>query len=447
MSGGSSRGVTGRRVPSVVALLCVVATLLAASLAAGPPAAGRGPAAQPGETSGKAPEAPGETAPTSGTSAAPAVVMNGPVFNDPAAGPGSGTPTAAQTAVFDQLVGLLDAVPAGERIHFAMFEFQAGPSGYPQRVLNSLVAAHDRGVGVRVILNTSAGNEPFHDALDAALGHDESARSWVVGCGSGRGCIARNYSHEKFALLSRVVLPGGVVHEDVVFQSSSNLNDWYVHNSYNDAYTFADPTSYAGYLTHFTDLQRGRTVPVDPDYWWTTPTGTTHRAHFYPRAQGTGDPIVNVLRGVGCTYQDEAGVTRQTAVRLVVSAFTQHRTAIAEELLRLRGENCRIEIVHAAGGIEPEPLAVLNRTASGGQRIQLTPCRYTVSEGHEVRPHAKVMLIDGHYDDDTVPRVYTGSANFTHLENSDDSQLRVMGRAVHDQYLAWFTALRAACGG
>ncbi|MDT0345461.1 hypothetical protein [Streptomyces litchfieldiae] len=55
------------------------------------------------------------------------------------------------------------------------------------------------------------------------------------------------------------------------------------------------------------------------------------------------------------------------------------------------------------------------------------------------------MMTDGRYDDDIVPRVYTGSANFTHLENSDDSQLRVMGRTVHDAYLSWFYDLRAAC--
>ncbi|GIH96873.1 hypothetical protein Psi01_75030 [Planobispora siamensis] len=46
---------------------------------------------------------------------------------------------------------------------------------------------------------------------------------------------------------------------------------------------------------------------------------------------------------------------------------------------------------------------------------------------------------------DIVPRVYTGSANFTHQENSDDSLVRIKGRAVHDDYVEWFWALRAAC--
>jgi hypothetical protein len=187
----------------------------------------------------------------------PQPVMNAAVFNDPADGPASGTPTDAQRAVFDQLIGLIDAVPAGERISFAMFEFQDGESGVPGEVVDSLLAAH-------------------------------------------------------------------------------------------------------------------------------------------------------------------------------------HRAAIADELLRLRGENCWIDVVYADGGIEQEVLDVLSRTASNGQTIQLTPCPTFV-------PHSKVTMIDGFYDDDIQPRVYTGSANFTHLENSDDSQLRITGRATHDAYLSWFYELRTAC--
>jgi hypothetical protein len=375
----------------------------------------------------------------------PQPVMNAPVFNDPADGPASGTATAAQRAVFDQLIGLIEATPAGETISLAMFEFVDGESGAPQQVAGSLIAAHERGVDVRVILNTSEKNEPVRQRLDAALGHDDTAASWVVGCGAARGCIGRDYSHEKIGLFSRVELPEGAAYDDVVWQSSSNLADWYLFNSYNDAYTFSDAAVYAGYLTHFDDLNQGRKTSVNPDYFWTTPTGTTHRGHFYPRANGAGDPIVNILRAVECGYEDETGTTRQTDIRLVISAFTQHREQIAEELLRLRGENCWIDVVYAASGIESGPLGVLRQTASNGKTIQLTPCTHEIAAGHEVRPHAKVMLLDGFYDDDIEPRVYTGSANFTHLENSDDSQLRVTGRGNHDRYLAWFYELRSAC--
>ncbi|WP_147450926.1 phospholipase D-like domain-containing protein [Streptomyces hoynatensis] len=431
----------GRRVLPPAALVCC---LLAWLLTAGPAqAASR--AAEPDPAPGAAQAAAGQTRLTA---AGAQVVLDGPVFNDPAAGPASGAATAAQRAVFDQLIGLIDAVPSGERIRLAMFEWVAGASGAPQQVAERLIAAHDRGVDVQLVLNTSAKNQPMRDLLDAALGHDESAASWVVGCGdyasSARGCLARNYSHEKFALFSRVAWADGTSTQNVVWQSSSNLTDWYVFTSYNDAYTLADAAIHQAYQTHFGDLQAGRRSAVDPDYFWATPSGSTYKALFYPRALGTGDPVVNVLRGIECSYQD-GGSTHQTDIRLVISSFTGNRQAIADELLRLRGENCWIDVVYAAQGIESDVLSTLRRTASNGKEIQLTPCTHDVAAGHEVRPHAKVMLTDGFYDDDLVPRVYTGSANFTHLENSDDSQLRIMGRQVHDAYLSWFYDLRAAC--
>ncbi|MEV4084220.1 hypothetical protein ACGFJC_23945 [Nonomuraea fuscirosea] len=62
-------------------------------------------------------------------------------------------------------------------------------------------------------------------------------------------------------------------------------------------------------------------------------------------------------------------------------------------------------------------------------------------------PHTKLMMIDGVYDGGITPRVYTGSANFTTLENADDSLLRISGRDVHSQYLSWFYQIRSACRG
>ncbi|MET9316805.1 phospholipase D-like domain-containing protein [Kribbella sp. NPDC003505] len=58
--------------------------------------------------------------------------------------------------------------------------------------------------------------------------------------------------------------------------------------------------------------------------------------------------------------------------------------------------------------------------------------------------HSKYLLIDGGYDDDIVPRVYTGSHNFSYstLRQADESMVRVMGRTVHDEYLRNFWHVR-----
>lgn len=104
----------------------------------------------------------------------------------------------------------------------------------------------------------------------------------------------------------------------------------------------------------------------------------------------------------------------------------------------------RVDVVHAANGVESTVRARLADAASDGQRVRLTPRTHEVAAGHEARPHAKVLMTDGRYDD-IAPRFHTGSAHLTHLENSDDPRPRVMGRPVRDAYPDWFRTLRDAC--
>ncbi|MGW0802421.1 phospholipase D-like domain-containing protein [Nonomuraea sp. NPDC002799] len=382
-------------------------------------------------------------------------VMNAPVFNDPTADSGvAHSPSVKQSAVMDQLIRLIKAVPTAGEIRFAMHEF--APGDRSGEVASELIAAHARGVKVQVILDSQddGQNNAVFAQLSTALGTTETAASWAVRCeypneSADRGCIARNYLHDKFATFSSVVADG-VTHTNVVFQTSSNMTDWYLYNSYNDAFTLTDAVVYNGYVQYFKDLRARRMQPVNPDYFWTTPTGSAYKGHFFPRLSSSGDPIANVLKLVECSYQDAAGVTRQTDIRLALTAFNGTRDAIADELLRLRGENCWIDVVYydesAHSNVTDHIRAKLAQPASNGKYIQVRPCRFAVGS-RSVVPHTKIMMIDGHYDDDITPRVYTGSANFTTLENADDSMLRVAGRDVHTKYLSWFYNLRSACGG
>jgi phosphatidylserine/phosphatidylglycerophosphate/cardiolipin synthase-like enzyme len=82
-----------------------------------------------------------------------------------------------------------------------------------------------------------------------------------------------------------------------------------------------------------------------------------------------------------------------------------------------------------------------------GSGIQLTQCDYNVSPGRDIRTHSKYMLIDGAYDDDIVPRVFTGSHNYnmSALRQADETLLRIMGRGIHDDYLSNFWQVRDDC--
>ncbi|MGW6887355.1 phospholipase D-like domain-containing protein [Streptomyces chartreusis] len=242
-------------------------------------------------------------------------VVNGPVFNDPL-----GT-AAQQKAIFTQLVRLIEATPAGAQIRGAMHEF------VDQEVANALVAAHRRGVDVRLVVDDSTyvgpdgaefANAAFR-SLRSALGTNTGSRSWIVVCDDRfedadgvddvrRGCLAvappqPAYNHNKFFLFSRIgPFDDGTGYSRVVFQTSSNLSDWYKVESFNDAVTFTDSAVYNGYASYHDRLRRGRTLARgDNNAYFSTPTGSTYRGYFFPRGDASynnpaTDTVVNVLR-------------------------------------------------------------------------------------------------------------------------------------------------------
>jgi phosphatidylserine/phosphatidylglycerophosphate/cardiolipin synthase-like enzyme len=174
------------------------------------------------------------------------------------------------------------------------------------------------------------------------------------------------------------------------------------------------------------------------------PTGTTYKAHFFPRRERSGQPVsdpatdtvVNILNSVACSY-DDAGTRRQTDVRVNMYSFT--RPEVAKKLTALRNAGCWVDVVYSE--INDSVLSAL------GSNVQLTKCNYNVAPGRDIRTHSKYMLIDGAYDDDIVPRVFTGSHNFavSALRQADETLLRIIGRGMHDDYLRDFWHVRDTC--
>ncbi len=388
-------------------------------------------------------------------------VVNGPVFNDPL-----GT-AAQQEAIFTQLIRLINATPAGEQIRGSMYEFD------DLAVANALLAANSRGVAVKLVVDDSTyvngnGDEypnPAYQALKSGLGTDDSARSWVVVCDDkfedadgvddvSRGCLSvappkPAYAHNKFFLFSKIgPFDDGTSYSKVVFQTSSNLGDWYKVESFNDSVTFADSAVYNGYVTYHEMLRKGRSRAGGNNHaYFSTPTGSTYRAFFFPRGDSSyynpaTDTMVGVLNQLSCSYTGADGKKHQTDVRIVTHSFFGSRRQVADKLAQLRGRGCWIDILYAE-----TDAAITSRLDAAG--IQHRRCSIPNGPGIDVRPHNKEMLIDGAYDGDITPRVYTGSANMTgsSLRSADEAVVRIADASYHAKYLSTFYKIRAACGG
>ncbi|MGW3210349.1 phospholipase D-like domain-containing protein [Streptomyces sp. NPDC001135] len=388
-------------------------------------------------------------------------IVNGPVFNDPL-----GTPTQ-QKAIFTQLVQLIDATPAGAEIRGSMYEFQ------DQEVAAALLAADRRGVNVKIIVDDSTyvdsngaeyGNPAF-ESLRSGLGTNDAARSWIVVCDDmfedadgvddvQRGCLSvappePAYNHNKFFIFSRIgPFDDGTSYSKVVFQTSSNLSDWYKVESFNDAVTFTDAAVYDGYASYHEQLRHGRTLAGgNNNAYFSTPAGSTYRGFFFPRGDTSyynpaTDTVVNALNEISCAYTGTDGLQHQSDIRIVVYSFYGSRVQVADKLAQLRGKGCWIDIIYA----ESDSTITTKLDTAG---IQHRRCRIPNGPGIDVRPHNKQILIDGSYDGDTTPRVYTGSANLTgsSLRSADEALVRIADASYHSQYLSTFYRIRTACGG
>jgi phosphatidylserine/phosphatidylglycerophosphate/cardiolipin synthase-like enzyme len=359
------------------------------------------------------------TACLSPTSPATAAVTSGAVFNNP-------TVAAQQYAIVDHLRGLIQNAASGSTIRIAMYHFTL------TRMSNDLIAAHERGVNVRLVLDSQSRDYPAVRDLVAKLGTDRTKRSWVAICTTGRACIGNLNTpimHNKFFLFSNT---SGAT--NVLVQSSANLTNSNAERYWNNAVTLVGNTAvYNAYVNYFNDLAA---QVKNNNYYRTTSSGNA-KAYFFPRAgtNSSTDTIYNMLdENVTCEGNTTVGTeSGRTIIRIGMWYFS--RNGIAQKLRELANQKCWVDVVYTT--MDADVRSIL----SGHSRIKL----YQISGDYIV--HSKYMLIEGTYAGQRNSKwVVTGSHNYTNaaLRENDEAMLRIQSATIHDQYRSNFWALRAA---
>lgn len=357
-------------------------------------------------------------------------------FNDPKAG--------APDEIKNHLIDLVDHAVPGTAITGSVWVFNDNELG------SAFVAAHKRGVKVRLILDSNALPDPTKDWLDpvnltpasstsefkklaAQLGVDRSKDSFVYVCPRGRGCAGarpkeligkETINHNKFFLFEKV----GTV-SNLVVQSSANLTATQLGQYYNNAVTLPSQPLYAEYANYFKDLLAHSSDALgSPNYGAQARTAGEYTAYFSPRQESPGttpatdpatDPVLEFLAPVDCT----AG----TKIRVGMYAFT--RTQVADRLVELRKAGCAVYVF-----LNNEPgntgTVVLDKLRGGGLS-GLASCDTVSAEDPAKRfgLHSKYLLIEsgnvGDANRKTV--VYTGSQNYTYpsLRGYDEAVVKI----------------------
>jgi phosphatidylserine/phosphatidylglycerophosphate/cardiolipin synthase-like enzyme len=299
------------------------------------------------------------------------------------------TPTeGVQTGGVDER--LAEAIDAAQStVDIAAFEFDL------QSVANALIAAHQRGVRVRMVDDDehTEDSEQMEQVRDAGIPVVDDQRS--------------AYMHNKF-----IIIDGREV-----WTGSLNYTENGVYRNNNNLIRLTVPELVANYTTEFEEMfleaSFGPTSPLNTPYdHITTADGVRIENYF----ASEDDAIIEHIR---------AQVARaETSIHIMIFAFTED--SLGETVLE-----------RAASGVEVQGIF-----DSLGANTQYSLCPVMLNQGIDVRLdsnpkifHHKVIIIDG-------STVVTGSFNFTAnaVESNDENLLIIHDPAVAELYEAEFAA-------
>ncbi len=372
------------------------------------------------------------------------------LLNDP---PAVGTYSPKQGALFNNptipdqrrmiirhIQKSIGSTPAGATIRIALYSFDVASAA------DALVAAHQRGVHVRMIMDDHYMTPEWQRMIDE-LGTDADAESFAITCHGS--CMV---DHEKSSVhLKLYMFSTSGTSKLVSMVSSSNLTHGQTNNGWNDIYTIVGSRGmYGAYKRYFEDMTAGALGTKNPFYYRMVESGNK-KTYLSPRGEPgrDNDTMMEIFDNIECTGADPGFGTKdgRTIIKITMYSWTTGRLAVAKKLWRLNDMGCAVSVIYFSGSTWPEVLAELSKPGSRGGGIKLRDsARDSDADGViDLWTHNKYVLIDGHYAGETDRKiVFAGSHNMTYnaMHWNNDILLKVDRRDAHAAYLAQFMVLR-----
>jgi phosphatidylserine/phosphatidylglycerophosphate/cardiolipin synthase-like enzyme len=307
------------------------------------------------------------------------------------------------TILENAVLSLLDKAAPGSSVRAAIYTWDR------QTMADAFVAAHQRGVDVRLIIGSDF---PAVQSLISRLpaGHVIQCRN---AAGELIGAMGGRINHNKFVLFSD--LSGDA--REVVLQSSANFTELQLSRNNNLLVFRNRPNLYMAYLRYWNDMA---TCLPDPAYYRSTGRTTPVTAWFFPRASGNGvtgtdDTILEILSGINTS----AG----GSIRIAMATWSNMRTAIASRLAALHSAGMDVAVLVNPSETATEVTSILESAGVPLRRYQPV--------------HSKYMTIDAEWQGIRRQLVVTGSHNFTGpaLNSNDEIILRLENPKLFDAFL------------
>ncbi len=336
-------------------------------------------------------------------------------------------PGEVDDTIEDEVIDLLDAAADGSQVRASFFSFSR------VRVAEAFADAQDRGVDVEVILGNTNIHPDGNDYAGVAVLRDRLGEDLTI-CNEGAeertaGCIGTRINHNKFITFSE--LDDGARH--VVMQTSANMNNPQRREANNLVAIHGDQGLFDAYNSHWEDQKAQQ---EDEDYYHYVDGDFDVRAYFFPRQDG--DTIVEILDDVSCA----PGATLHVAMAF----FSDARTEIAERLVSLDGQGCKVRVLLREKEEFTSPgEEILSILSSGDIDLAYFP-EGPFEDGTARILHSKYMLIDAPVGEHSQWQqlVLTGSHNYniSSLERNDEVLLRIRDDKTHGHFVTDWERLR-----
>jgi phosphatidylserine/phosphatidylglycerophosphate/cardiolipin synthase-like enzyme len=364
----------------------------------------------------------------------------GPRFNDP-------EDPAAQMNVMGPVIDSINSAGCGQTIRVAMFSVSDGEPG--PTFANALIAAHQRGVIVKALMDRHSDNATWR-SLVTELGNDPKAASFAALCPGG--CLSHysgSYLHAKYYMFS-----GGGDANKTVTVSSANPTGAQAGTAWNSSQTVKGNVAlYNSYVSYFTAMAKGALYgpgPLSPDYY-NTKNGTAARklsppSYQWPKTRSGTDTWVDFLKNVKAPAVLNIAMFQWSAHG---SPGDRNYLELPKKLVSLAGTGVKVHILMTASQVDDSVQAYLAahpknidmHDTSRGQNASGNALHYT---------HDKYMTVSGTYAGVANSRVvFVGSSNWTinGLWHNDESDIKVTGSTAYGAFLAdWQRQYDRCCG-
>ena len=333
---------------------------------------------------------------------------------------------AEQTRVISQIDRSIANAPSGSTIRIAVYSFDRAETA------DRLIAAHDRGVTVQMLVNDNWTSDQTL-RLESTIGADRTAQSFVYvchrSCRGGRGNL-----HSKFYLFTQA---GDA--SNVVMLGSGNLTNFGVTNQWNDLFTVSSRSMMSLYTQIFQEMAQDR--PMTDPYLVQSAGIFESRFSPHPGTTSDNDPVMERLEGVGCTgATDGTGLNGHAVMRIAAYGWAGTRGQyLADEVASLSRAGCDVKALVAEAGT-----GIVGTLTRAGVEVRRLGFDNDGDGSPDLYMHMKFMTLSGPYEGASSWNVWTGSENWSAIAlNNDDVVVRIPRKSTYTKYTDQFNRLWA----